>query len=70
MQEVIELVHREPHQIPLDWVLQLIQNEVESDPQQMYLVDLVPSLKWLLRSKSLIRECASVLDNFERKVGS
>ncbi|XP_064384200.1 uncharacterized protein LOC135333213 isoform X2 [Halichondria panicea] len=67
-EEILELVHREPQQVPLDWVMGLVQDEVESEPDQMFIVDLIPNLKWLMKSSSLFKECDTVLEEFERKV--
>lgn len=68
-QDIAELVRREPSHVQLDWVLRLIQHIITADPHHVYIVDLVPNLKWLVRNTSLVKECAAELAAFEEKVG-
>ena len=63
-----ELVRKEPSHIQLEWVMRFIQHMVESDPNQTFLVDIVPNLKWLVRDEFLIKECSKELAKFEEKV--
>ena len=63
-----ELVKKEPSHVTLEWVLRLIKHVVESDPEQIFIIDLVPSLKWLMRDEHLIKECTAELEAFEQKV--
>ena len=63
-----ELVKKEPNHVQLEWVLRFIQHTVESDPNQTYIVDIVPNLKWLIRNEFLIKECSQELSKFEEKV--
>ena len=59
---------KEPSHVQLDWVLRLMQHIVESDPDQIFIVDFVPNLKWLVRDEFLCKECDSELASFEQKV--
>ena len=68
LQEIAELVKKEPHHVTLDWVLRLVQHVIESDPNQIFIVDIVPNLKWLIRDENLIKDCTKELENFENKV--
>ena len=70
MQEIAELVRKEPHNIQLDWVMRFVQHLVESDPNQTFLVDIMPNLKWLVRNEFLIKDCGKELAKFEEKVCS
>jgi hypothetical protein len=65
--EIANLVRKEPSHVSLEWVLRLLQHYVESDPDQIFVVDLVPSLKWLLRDEHLIKDCSTELENFESR---
>lgn len=67
-QDMAELVKKEPSHVTLEWVLRLIQHILESDPDQIFIVDLVPNLKWLMRDEHLIKECGTELAAFEQKV--
>ena len=63
-----ELVRKEPSHVNLEWVLRLLQHYIESDPGQVFIVDIVPNLKWLVRNEHLIKECSSEMESFEQKV--
>ena len=45
LQEIANLVRKEPSHVSLEWVLRLLQHYVESDPDQIFIIDLVPSLR-------------------------
>ena len=45
MQEIADLVRKEPSHVSMEWVLRLLQHYIESDPDQTFIIDLVPSLK-------------------------
>lgn len=63
-----ELVRKEPNHVQLEWVMRFVQHMVESDPNQTYIVDVVPNLKWLIRNELLIKECSKEISKFEEKV--
>ena len=66
--EMSYLVRKDPSQVPLDWVLRLLQHLIESDPNQIFIVDLIPNLRWLIRDEYLIKECSTEMKAFEDKV--
>ena len=66
--EMSDLVRKDPSQVPLDWVLRLLQHLIESDPNQIFIVDLIPNLRWLIRDEYLIKECSTEMKAFEDKV--
>lgn len=45
-----------------------MQHVAESDPDKVFLIDMVPNLKWLIRNEYLFKECAKELRTFEEKV--
>lgn len=46
IQEIANLVRKEPSHVSLEWVLRLLQHYIESDPDQIFVIDLVPSLRY------------------------
>ena len=63
-----DLIRKEPSHVTLDWVLRLMQHVVESDPDQVFIVDLVPNLRWLVRDEFLMTESCQELVDFEERV--
>lgn len=47
LQEIADLVRKEPSHVSLEWVLRLLQHYIESDPDQIFIIDLIPSLRYL-----------------------
>ena len=66
--DIIEFIRKEPEKVQLDWVLRLVQHHVEQDPNRIYIVDLLPNLKWLQRNEHLSNNADELLSNFEEKV--
>ena len=63
------MVYRDPSHVPLAWVLQLIQDIIESDPNQLYIIDPIPNLHWLLCNDHLIKkDCTQEMNEFEQRV--
>ena len=46
LQEIADLVRKEPSHVSLEWVLRLLQHYIESDPDQIFIIDLIPSLRY------------------------
>ena len=62
------LIRKEPSHVTLEWLLRLMTHVVESDPEQFFIVDVVPNLRWLARNEHLVNNCAAELESFEHKV--
>jgi len=54
--------------VTLDWLLGVIGQRIDNDPNGLYLVDFIPNLKYMLRSKFLQENIAEALEKFEQKV--
>ena len=67
---MVDLLCKEPNHIQLDWVMKYIQHAVQSEPNQTFVVDIVPNFKWLIKNEFLIKECEQELSNFEEKVNN
>lgn len=46
LQDIADLVRKEPSHVSLEWVLRLLQHYIESDPDQIFIIDLIPSLRY------------------------
>ena len=64
----MDLLRKEPERVQLDWVLRLVQHQVEQQPGKTYIIDILPNLKWLQRNECLIANCEEHLKVFEEKV--
>ena len=58
----------DPGHVTLDWLLDIIGQRIDSDPNGQFLVDFIPNLKYMLRSKFLQENIAEALEKFEQKV--
>ena len=66
--DALDLIRKEPEKVSLDWVLRLIEHQVQQDPEKIYIVDLLPNLKLMQRNEHLIANCEEHLRAFEEKV--
>ena len=66
--ELAELVRRDPSHVQLSWILRLVRNAIQCEPGAAYLVDLIPNLRWLIRSQHFTQSCAEEMAAFEEKV--
>ena len=68
--DIIDLIRKEPEKVQLDWILRLVQHHVEQDPNKIYIVDLLPNLKWLQRNEYMSNNASELLGQLEEKVSS
>ncbi len=66
--EMARLIRDDPTQLTLGWIMGLLQNLIENDPNQIFVVDLIPNLKWLVKNENLVKECSKEMKMFEEKV--
>jgi adenylate kinase family enzyme len=66
--DIIDLIRKEPEKVQLDWILRLVQHHVEQDPNKIYIVDLLPNLKWLQRNEYMSNNASELLGQLEEKV--
>ena len=55
--------------LTLEWVLSLIDKELEKCAHEIVIVDIVPNMKFLLRAPALNEGCNRFMREFEDKVG-
>ena len=63
-----ELLKDNPEYLTLDWVMEILLEEIEKYPNQPILVDLIPNLKFMMRVDGFIKKCNKEMEEFERKV--
>ena len=66
--EIASLIRNDPSELSLDWILHLLQHLIENEPNQIFVVDLIPNLRWLVKNENVVKECSSEMDAFEKKV--
>jgi len=59
----------DPSHATLDWLLELITERIDANPEAEYLIDFIPNLKYMLRAKFLQENISEALEKFEEKVG-
>ena len=65
-----ELLKNNPEYLTLDWVMEILLEEIENYPNQPILVDLIPNLKFMMRVDGFIKTCNKEMEEFEKKVES
>ena len=65
-----ELLKNNPEYLTLDWVMEILLEEIENYPNQPILVDLIPNLKFMMRVDGFIKTCNTEMEEFEKKVES
>eukprot|EP00794_Sanderia_malayensis_P016986 gene16986-18698_t len=65
--DLVREVKQNSNEVTLEWVLSMIQAEIEKSPTQPILVDVVPSMRFLSKSESFIKNCTSQMKVFESK---
>lgn len=63
-----ELLGNNPDVLTLDWVLEILQEEIKKYPDQPILVDLIPNLKFMMRVDGFIKKCDKEMEEFEKRV--
>ena len=67
------LLDDEPHHLSLEWLCKMVSQEIMDrqvkETRNVYLVDLMPNLKFMLKNEHLVKEdCAAAINEFEAKV--
>lgn len=65
--ELKALLLENPESLTLDWVLEIIQEEIQTIPDKPILVDLIPNLNFMMRINKFIKECDKEMEQFEAK---
>ena len=60
----------DPGHVTLEWVLIMLERRIEQDISMdgTYLVDLIPNLKYVLRSKNFVKDCNVAMEKLEQRV--
>lgn len=66
--DLVELLKNNPEYLTLDWVMDILLEEIENYPNQPILVDLIPNLKFMMRVDGFIKNCDKEMEQFEKKV--
>ncbi|XP_062503839.1 uncharacterized protein LOC134180674 [Corticium candelabrum] len=66
------LLDDEPHHLSLEWLCKMVSQEIMDrqvkEMRNVYLVDLMPNLKFMLKNEHLVKEdCAAAINEFEAK---
>ncbi|XP_072014534.1 uncharacterized protein [Amphiura filiformis] len=62
-----DMLKENPDALTLEWVIQKVAAEIEKDPKQNYLVDIVPNLRCLLRCQKFIKDPSYEMKEFGKK---
>lgn len=62
-----ELLKNNPDVLTLDWVLEILEEEIKKYPDQPILVDLIPNLKFMMRVDGFIKKCDKEMEEFEKR---
>ena len=54
--------------IDLEWIMEAICEEIDRDPKQVFLIDVVPNLRFLLRCGAITADPEYELKKFTQKV--
>lgn len=65
--ELAEFLKDNPDVLTLDWVLEILQDEIKKTPDKPILVDLIPNLKFMMRVEGFIKMCDKEMEEFEKK---
>lgn len=63
-----QLLKNNPDVLTLDWVLEILEEEIKKYPDQPILVDLIPNLKFMMRVDGFIKKCDKEMEKFEKRV--
>ncbi|KAI0227377.1 hypothetical protein LSAT2_022153 [Lamellibrachia satsuma] len=67
--DVRNFLEEDPSHVTLEWVLIMLERRIEQDIGMdcTYLVDLIPNLKFVLRSKNFVKDCRPAMEKFEQR---
>lgn len=67
--DVRDFLEEDPSHVTLEWVLIMLERHIEQDISMdcTYLVDLIPNLKYVLRSRNFVKDCSLAMEKFEQR---
>jgi hypothetical protein len=71
-EEIIKLLDEEPYHLSIEWLFKLVVQEINDQQHRaknsVYLVDLMPNLKFMLRNEYLVKkDCTNAVQEFENQ---
>lgn len=66
-QDLRNVIAEDPYHLNLRWVLEHLQRRIEADLTKSYIVDVMPNLRWMLRSNHFIKDPSEDMAEFEKK---
>ena len=69
--EIMQFLEEEPHHLTIEWLFKLVLQELRAAPkeQSLFLIDLMPNLKFMLKNENLVKErCCEEIEKFEKNV--
>ncbi|KAK0054771.1 hypothetical protein Bpfe_015868 [Biomphalaria pfeifferi] len=67
VQELKKMLEDDPSTISLSWILREVTAVVDTNPKGRYLVDMMPNLKYIIRTANFSQDCSSNMAVFEKK---
>ncbi|XP_065844869.1 uncharacterized protein [Oscarella lobularis] len=67
--EIMQFLEEEPHHLTIEWLFKLVLQELRAAPkeQSLFLIDLMPNLKFMLKNENLVKErCCEEIEKFEK----
>ncbi|GFR80522.1 UMP-CMP kinase [Elysia marginata] len=68
VQELKKILEDDPSTVSLSWILKEVTSEVDKNPKGRFLVDMMPNLKYIIRTANFAKDCSSSMAAFEEKV--
>ncbi|CAL1546715.1 unnamed protein product, partial [Lymnaea stagnalis] len=65
--ELKRMLEEDPTTISLSWILREVTTSVDKNPRGRYLVDMMPNLKYIIRTANFSQDCSSNMAVFEKK---
>lgn len=67
VQELKKMLEDDPSTVSLSWILKEVTAEVDKNPTGRFLVDMMPNLKYIIRTANFAKDCSSSMAAFEEK---
>ncbi|KAK3698364.1 hypothetical protein RRG08_022925 [Elysia crispata] len=67
VQELKKMLEDDPSTVSLSWILKEVTTEVDKNPKGRFLVDMMPNLKYIIRTANFSQDCSSSMAAFEEK---
>ncbi|KAH9510120.1 hypothetical protein Btru_043513 [Bulinus truncatus] len=67
VQELKKMLEEDPSTISLSWILREVTSVVDMNPKGRYLVDMMPNLKYIIRTANFSQDCSCNMAVFEKR---